>query len=158
MFTIKQLKKMATERISRIFENIYGYCVFNPYEDREYMIITIIGHYESDEKYIGTEIAPKVQPAIVDGVIGLMVYGSDMISKVYSAIRNQGKYEPVRTETKGCKSRFSFSEIMDMLNADIQGMRLSDIAKYYETSSAVVIQILTGNTYKWATGITQESF
>lgn len=162
-YTIAQLKKMATERISRIFEKVYGYCVFNPYEEREYMIIALVGHYAT-EVIETVEIIGVILPVFNNDtpeIIGYNYYArisNDVISKVFASIRNQCQYEPVRTETKGRKSRFSFRDVMDMLNADIQGMRLTDIAKYYETSCAVVIQILTGNTYQWSSGITQESF
>lgn len=146
---------MTTERIARKFEQLFGWLPFNVYEDREMMIGMLVGN-ESPEISISVETYESA-PANEAG-FGYVFKASQLIEKIGSAIRNHGNYEPVRTETKGRKSRFSFSEIMDMLNADIQGMRLSDIAKYYSTSCAVVIQILEGKTYQWASGINQGSY
>lgn len=156
MYTIKQMKKMATEKISRVFENVFGYIVFNPYEEREYMIVALIGHYATEIIEQLEEVA-KVEPAWNEETesIGMRVY-HHMVDKIFAAMRNV--WTPVREETKGRKSRFSYNDVWDMIYADIQGMKLSEIAQYYQTTSAVVYQILTGLSYQWASGITQESF
>jgi hypothetical protein len=167
MFNIQSLKKMATKRIYKMFNNYFGYSLidvdkddleFNPYVldgFREMMIAMLVGN-ESPEISINVETYESAP--VNEAGFGYVFKASPLIEKIGNAIRNAGKYEPVRIETKGRKSRFSFSEIMDMLNADVQGVRLTDIAKFYNTSCVVMTQILTGASYQWASGINQESF
>jgi hypothetical protein len=42
--TLKSLKKMNSERLHKLYNEITGTELFNPYSERELMIITIMGH------------------------------------------------------------------------------------------------------------------
>ena len=42
--TLKSLKKMNSERLHKLYNKITGTELFNPYSERELMIITIMGH------------------------------------------------------------------------------------------------------------------
>jgi hypothetical protein len=165
-YTVKQLKKMSTERLHKIFQTIKGYMLFNPYEERQFMIFSIptIEDVDAQQHAKPEVVTTTIIPAWNEETqsIGYKLFTTDkFINRMFEAMRNHNNlslYIPQRVETKGRKSRFSYRDVWDMLYADIQGMRLTDIAKYFETSCAVVLQVLTGVSYQWATGITEQSF
>lgn len=154
MYTIKQLKKMTTERIHKIFTAIYNEILFNPYEEREYMMVTILGSQMSDDEFKGTEERAIVTPDFNHETqsYGVRVY-HPTIAKIFAAMNESCL--PKRTESKGRKSQFSYRDVWDMLYADIQGVSLKDIAEYFGTTSQMIFGILTGKSYNWASGIPQ---
>lgn len=48
--THTQLKKMNTERLHTLFTKVTGRSLFNPYEERQYMIVVILGSENTDVK------------------------------------------------------------------------------------------------------------
>lgn len=157
MYTIKQLKKMATERIHKIYVALYNEILFNPYEEREYMMVAILGSQMTDDEIKGTEERAIVTPEFNEETqsVGIRAY-HPLIHKIFDAIRNQLGLNPDRpVGMKGRKPRFNKDEVLDMLHCSVGGASVSDIARYYETSYAVVLQILEGRAYNWASGIPQ---
>lgn len=153
MFNIQSLKKMATERIARKFEQIFGWLPFNVYEDREMMIAMLIGNESPEikqERY-------TVEPAMVNDIIGVIMIGNKIINRIFSAMK-ENWFLPQRVESKGRKSQFSYRDVWDMIYAYEAGMKLSEIAKYFSTNSQIIWQILTGKSYQWASGISELSF
>lgn len=45
--TPKSIRKMSTEQMHRLFQHLYGHSLFNPFEDRQFMIVTLIGHFDT---------------------------------------------------------------------------------------------------------------
>lgn len=183
-YTIKQLKKMNINRIARIFKAIYGRVFENPSAERQYMIVVLVGRFGiellENNPVVGkyafdvsfSEVLEFNNDVVLDDFsqmfgenwyikksqihIKVSVVGSSIIDKINAAVNNT--WLPIRTEEKGRKSRFSYNDVWDMIYSDLQGMRLTDIAQYFQTSCAVVLQILTGKSYSWASGIDARSF
>lgn len=164
MFNIQSLKKMATERIARKFEQIFGWLPFNVYEDREMMIAMLMGsdmpEFELERgqmEYIATDENDEMGLYMPQYKAYFRVmYHHSIIQQLFDAINYV--WTPVRTESKGRKSQFGYRDVWDMIYAYEAGMKLSEIAKYFSTNSQIIWQILTGKSYQWASGITKESF
>ena len=45
--TTTSLNKMNTERLHRLYTHIYGVVLFNPYEERQMMLVALGGHFDT---------------------------------------------------------------------------------------------------------------
>lgn len=153
MYTIKQLKKMSTERLHKIFQKIKGYMLFNPYEERTFMIVSISTIEMS--KPVVVDESNKVKPVLENEIAKVMksvritarCFGSLTADEIHT-IENEG--------VRGRKNIFNYEQAMNIFTLDSMGATYKQIAAEMNTSYQMIYQVLNGDNYNWIFKMTPE--
>lgn len=154
MYTIKQLKKMATERIHKIYVALYNEILFNPYEEREYMMVSILGS-QMTEKHITVDESNKIKP-VLENEIAKVMKSMRKIAHCFDHL-TADQIHAIETEgVRGRKNIFNYEQTMNIFTLDNMGATYKQIAAEMNTSYQMIYQILNGDNYNWIFKMTSE--
>lgn len=152
---ITNLKKMATEKMHKLYTKLTGVMLFNPYSERQYMILMISVKLGIEDENIQSEVVEVKTKTRQSGHFTTIETNQHGF-KYFAPVKNawvqwweKNGNANAAMPSKGRIPQFSYRQVLHILNLDSIGTEVQAIADLFETSYQNIYNIVIGKTYQW---------